>query len=140
MKKRTPKTTIGSRRGVIVAVLLCLPLTAAKKEKPSTASEPYSLIAGTVYRPPGFAFPGAAVTLTPEQPSANGVKLKKASAITDARGEWALRVPPVPAQWRVDVKVDKYRPEQRSVSIIGEQRVDLSIILEPVKSSPEPAQ
>ena len=59
------------------------------------------------------------------------VKLKKAEAVTDARGEFAVRVPAVPAKWRVDVKVNGYRPEQRSVSVEGEQRVDLSIILEP---------
>ena len=62
----------------------------------------------------------------------DGAKLKKAEAVTNFRGEWAVRVPPVPAQWRVDVKHSGYRPEQRTVSVEGEQRFDLSIVLEPI--------
>jgi hypothetical protein len=112
-------------------------LSAAKKEKSKNASAPYALIAGTVYRPPGFALPGAEVVVSPEQPEVNGAKLKKAEAVTDARGEWAIRVPPVPAKWQVNVKIDGYRPEQRSVSVEGEQRVDLSITLEPARPTKE---
>jgi hypothetical protein len=112
-------------------------LSAAKKEKSKNAVAPFALIAGTVYRPPGFALPGVEVAVTPEQSEVDGTKLKKTQAVTDARGEWAIRVPPVPAKWRVNVKIDGYRPEQRSVSVEGEQRVDLSITLEPARPSKE---
>jgi hypothetical protein len=114
--------------------------SAAKKQKSRDASAPYALIAGTVFRPPGFALPGAEVIVSPEQPEVNGVKLKKEKAVTDARGEWAIRVPIVPAKWRVDVKIDGYRPEQKSVSIEGEQRLDLSIILEAARPTKEAKQ
>jgi hypothetical protein len=116
---------------------LCIPVASgAKKDKPN-ASTAFALIAGTVYRPPGFALPGAEVRISPEQSEVNGIKLKKEQAITNTRGEWAVRVPPVPAKWRVDVKMDGYRPEQKSVSVEGEQRVDLSIILEPAGPTKE---
>ena len=85
-----------------------------------------------MFRPPGFALPAVEVVIAPEQPEVNGVKLKKSEAVTNSRGEFAVRVPPVPAKWRVDVKSNGYRPEQRAVSVEGEQRVDLSIVLEPV--------
>ena len=78
----------------------------------------------------GEPLAGAVVTLT---------DLGRAT-VTDARGEWVVRVPPVPAKWRVDVKIKGYRPEQRSVSVTGEQRIDLSIILEPARQPQEATQ
>ena len=138
-KKKATRT--GSRFIAIAAVLMgsCLPAFAEKKAKPENAPA-YALIAGTVYRPPGFALPGVKVVVEPEKSESNGAKLKRSEAVTDSRGEWAVRVPPVPAKWRIDVKVNGYRPEQRSVSVEGEQRVDSSMVLEPVRSSKEAAQ
>jgi hypothetical protein len=139
-KKRTRKKTNGSNLvpgRLLIAIaflvtLLCPAALSQKKDKQKSASVPFALIAGTVYRPPGFALPGVEVIIAPEQPDVNGVKLKKAETVTNFRGEFAVRVPPVPARWRVDVKTNGYRPEQRSVSIEGEQRFDLSFVLEPV--------
>jgi hypothetical protein len=139
-KKRTKKRTSGSSfvpGRLLIAIaflvtLLCPAALSEKKEKQKAAAAPFALIAGTVFRPPGFALPGAEVVIAPEQREVNGVKLKKAEAVTNFRGEFAVRVPPVPAKWRVDVKSSGYRPEQRSVSVEGEQRLDLSIVLEPV--------
>lgn len=137
-KPRTRKKRIGNNLIVLAAVLglFCSTLTAAKKGK-AKESLPHAVIAGTVYRPPGFAMPGVEVAITPEKREVDGVKLKKVEVSTDARGEWAVRVPPVPATWKVDVKRSGYRPEQRSVQIEGEQRLDLSIVLEPTESPKE---
>ena len=144
--KRTRKTRTGSSFRLLiaataVAVTVCPLLFAADKneKRKSEATAPFALIAGTVYRPPGFALQGVHVVLTPDQPEAGGVKLKKTETVTNGRGEWALRVPPVPAKWRVDVKTNGYRPEQRSVSVEGEQRLELSIILEPANPLPKEA-
>ena len=145
-RKRRKKTRTGSSlrffiAAAVVAVTVCPALFAADKndKRKSEASAPFALIAGTVYRPPGFALPGAQVVVAPEQPEAGGVKLKKADAVTNRRGEWAIRVPSVPAKWRVDVKINGYRPEQRSVSVDGEQRLDVSIVLEPTNPLPKEA-
>ena len=146
-KKRTRKKTSGSSRFLhrsLIAIaflvtLLCPAALPAKKEKQKAAAAPFALIAGTVFRPPGFALPGAEVVIAPEQTDVNGVKLKKAEVVTNFRGEFAVRVPPVPAKWRVDVKSSGYRPEQRFVSVEGEQRLDLSVVLEPV-NPPKEAQ
>ena len=123
---------------MVLGSALCSPVAiAARKDKSKDASAPFALIAGTVYKPPGFSLPGAEVTVSPEQPEAGGIKLKKSQAVTDARGEFAVRVPAVPAKWRVDVKMNGYRPGQKSVSVEGEQRVDLSIILDPSGATKE---
>jgi hypothetical protein len=140
--KRTKKTRIGSSLAALaIAALFCVPASvAAKKEKSKETQAAFALIAGSIYRPPGFALPGVEVKLVPESSESQNVKLKKAEAVTDARGEFAVRVPAVPAKWRVDVKVNGYRHEQRSVSVTGEQRVDLSIILEPAGQPKEGTQ
>lgn len=138
-KKKTRKGTIGSNlqsrshliAAAAVLALLCPLALPARKDKQKEAPAPFAVIAGTVYRPPGFALPGVQVRIVPEQADSGGVKLKKAEAVTNTRGEFALRVPPVPAKWRVDVQSSGYKPDQRSVSVEGEQRFDLSIVLEP---------
>jgi len=138
-KKTTTKTrtTSGSKfAGLLVPVfvlalfvLLVAPAAAEKKpKKPSGASEASSVIAGTVYRPPGFALPGAAIEITPETEG----KSKKMKSVSDARGEFAVRVPAVPMKYKVDVKSNGYVPQQQTVAIEGEQRKDLSFQLEPV--------
>jgi hypothetical protein len=144
-KTRKTKKTSGSsaasgcRRWIAIAFLVTLLCPAAfpeKKDKPKQAAAPFAVIAGTVFRPPGFALPGAEVVVAPEQPEVNGTKLKKAQVVANFRGEFAVRVPAVPAKWRVDVKSNGYRPDQKSVSVEGEQRFDLSFVLEPTQNSP----
>jgi len=130
-KKMRKRTTSGSKLAILLlalSVLLVTPAAAEKKPKKPNASEAFSVIAGTVYRPPGFALPGAEVEITPETDG----KSKKMKAVSDARGEFAVRVPVVPMKYKVDVKSNGYQPQQQAVSIEGEQRKDLSFQLEPV--------
>ena len=130
--KRTRATRTGSK--LLAILLLCAGVAVSAPKKGKAENVPYALLAGTVYRPPGFALPGVKVLIEPEQTESNAVKLKKTEAVTDSRGEWVVRVPPVPAKWRIHVKVNGYRPEERSASVEGEQRVDSSIVLEPIVS------
>ncbi len=131
-KKRTKRKTSGSNLAVLLLALfvLVIALAAAEKKpkKPTAASEAFSVIAGTVYRPPGFALPGAEIEVTPESED----KPKKMKAVSDIRGEFALRVPVVPMKYRVDVKSSGYVPQQQTVAIEGEQRKDLTFQLEAV--------
>ena len=130
-KKMRKRTTSGSKLAILLlalSVLLVTPAAAEKKPKKPSASEAFSVIAGTVYRPPGFALPGAEVEITPETDG----KSKKMKAVSDSRGEFAVRVPVVPMKYKVDVKSNGYQPQQQAVSIEGEQRKDLSFQLEPV--------
>lgn len=133
-RKRTRTRTTGSSRFLFVlliaAFLTASALEAKKKEKP--AAETFAVIGGTTYRQTGLSLPGARVRVRPEQSAdASGKKLKGVEAATDSRGEFAIRVPAVPAKWAVDVQANGYRPQSKSVSIEGEQRLELSFVLEP---------
>ena len=121
----------------LLAFSCSFPLVASSpKEKNQQAA--FALIAGTAFRPPGFSLPGARVEVRPESPKNAGVKLKKLESVTDARGEFAIRVAAVPMKWTVHVKADGYSPNEKTVSIDGEQRVDVNFQLEPV-NGPEGA-
>jgi hypothetical protein len=131
MRKMKTRTTTGSKVAGLVLLLLVVcaaPAAAEKKpKKPSEAFQPYSIISGTVFRPPGFALAGAEIEIVPE---AEG-KAKKLRTTSDSRGEFALRVPPVPMKYKVDVKHTGYHSQQLSVAIEGEQQKALTFQLEP---------
>ncbi len=88
-------------------------------------AQPHALIAGTVFRESGLSLPGAEITLTVVEESGPGRKARPMEARSDARGEFAFRVPPTPARYRLSVKAHGYLPEEKTVSISGEERVDV---------------
>jgi hypothetical protein len=108
-----------------------------EKDKRKNAAVPHALIAGTVFRPPGFALPGARIAIKPDAEEAGGARLKAQTAVGDARGEFAVRVLPVPMRWTVAVQMNGYESQQKTVSIEGEHRADVSFVLEPVQAKPQ---
>jgi hypothetical protein len=99
--------------------------------KDKKVPEPHAVVAGTAFRPPGLALPGAKVRIAPESSSSAGLKLKPVETQTDARGEFAIRVPVVPMKWTVHVQANGYQAQARTVQIEGEQRVETTFQLEP---------
>src|SRR5690349_10731437 len=82
-KKKRKMRRIGSSI-LVLAAIGSLALAADKKKV-----EPYALVAGTVFREPGFALPGADVTVVPNPgPGQAPVKIKKLQALSNARGEF----------------------------------------------------
>ena len=65
-----------------------------------------------------------------QEPSPSEVKFWPVKVATDNRGEFAVRLPIVPASYRVSVQVSGYLPQTKSVSVQGEQRFDLSFMLD----------
>ena len=100
---------------------------AGKSGKP----EPFALIAGSVFRDTGFSLAGAELTVEPAPEAKVPSKFKRIKTVTDARGEFAVRVPSVPMRYTVSVKARRYRLDRKEVSIQGEERVELLFRLEP---------
>ena len=133
-KSRKRRRTIISRRLSFFLLGFCLMgLTAGnatEKEKAKAhKAETYSVVAGTVFRPPGFALPGAEVTLKPEK----GKGQQHMTA--NSRGEFAFRVPPVFARYTISVKASGFQSEEKSAEVGIEQRIDIAFELKP-KSKP----
>ena len=115
---RTTRTKTGSR---LAAVVVCGLLSWATGKKP----EPYAIVAGTVFREDGFLLPGASVTLLPKDVP----KGKKLEAVSDARGEFAFRVPAGAAAYVVRAARKGFRPAEKEASVSGDGRVDVTLIL-----------
>lgn len=109
-----------------VAGIAVAPAIAKKKDK----SEPFALVAGTVFREPGFALPGAEVSLKPEPDAQSTVKVKPAKLISSPRGEFVFRVPAAPMRYTVSVKAQGFREQSKPVTISGDERVDVFFRLE----------
>ncbi len=114
----------------ILLVGFCIPGLAAgnaaeKDKEKAKKVESYSVVAGTVFRPPGFALPGAEVTLKPEK----GKGQQHMTANT--RGEFAFRVPPVFARYTISVKASGFQSEEKSTEVGIEQRIDVAFELKP---------
>lgn len=120
-KTRTTRTS-GSRRGWLLAILGGVASTLG-------AEEPYAVVAGTVFRETGHAMPGAEVMIeaTPEQGER---KPKTQKQTTTFRGEFSFRVPAKPMRYTVSVKASGYRAQSKSVTVQGDERVDISVLLD----------
>ncbi|MBM3784196.1 MAG: carboxypeptidase-like regulatory domain-containing protein [Acidobacteria bacterium] len=98
-------------------------------EKKPKEKKAISVIAGTVFRDPGFALPGVPVELI--EVRAGGKKGKTFKTATDARGEFAFVLPPKEANFRVRVAVKGLAPEEKETSATPGVRTDVYFSLKP---------
>jgi len=88
---------------------------------------PHAVIAGTVFRDPGFAQPGATVTIVrKDQP---GKKLEQLES--NYRGEFSFHVPAGPATYIVTATLKGFKPERQEFEVSGEEKVNATLLLIP---------
>lgn len=119
-------------RTVIHPRLLLLALLFAAVAAGEKPAKSFALIAGTVFRDPGFSFPGVAVLLEPKPEGKTSVKVKKMKVVSDNRGEFAFRVPPGPMRYHLSIQAPGHAPEVRTVEVSGEERQDVYVTLKPL--------
>ncbi len=132
MKTKKTTTRIGNERSATLARRSLLWLAvflpgAAAKDKKKKGPPAQAVLAGTVFRGVGFAFPGVAVVAVPDPPA--GKKLWR--AISDSRGEYVLRVPAGPASYNISVEVNGYAPQRKRITFAADERLDFNFLLEP---------
>jgi hypothetical protein len=107
---------------VLLAVFSCW---AGAKKKPETE---HAVVAGTVFRDPGFALPGAKVVLSRKgDPKAK----KLQETVTNPRGEFAFEVPPGAATYVVTVSHKGFQSGEKEAMIAGDERIDVTLSLAP---------
>ena len=94
-----------------------------------SASE--AIIAGTVFRDPGFAFQRVEVVLTVLTPPSGTKPAKPRKVATDARGEFVFRVPAGASKYRVRASAEGYMAEEKTVDVNADERVDVYLTLKP---------
>jgi hypothetical protein len=126
-KKRKLKKRTGTSLTLLLALLsaVFLPLAAAPKKKP--VLDTYAVISGSVFDERSYALPGADVILAPEvQPTkANTIEM-----VSDARGEFVVRVPPGPMHYSVTVHAKGFQSLRKTVSVQDQERVEVTFQLE----------
>jgi len=114
-RKKTKKTF-----SLLVSIALGASLSAGGKKEVA----PYAIVAVSVFREPGFALPGAEVSLTAD----TGSKPKK--GLCDARGEYVFRVSAEPKNYLVRATARGFHPEEKHVAIHGEsERAEVTLEL-----------
>ena len=127
-KKRKRKKRIGISLALLLAAFL--PLAAAPKKKPPLP-DTYVIVSGSVFQDTGYALPGADVTLALDTQSASAPdKMKPIQLVSDARGEFVVRVPPGPRSYTVAVRAKGFQSQQKSISVNDQERVEVTFQLE----------
>ncbi len=117
-----------TKSSVLFLLLVASAAWLAAADKPKK-QESYSVVAGTVFRESGLSLPGASVTLAPENEAGAKVRVKKLTATSDGRGEFAFRVPAVAAKYVVQATMKGYSSETKTVFVSAEERIDVTLSL-----------
>jgi hypothetical protein len=125
-KKRMRKKRTGSR--VLPCIVFLLAAAASGGDK--RALKPHGVVAGTVFREPGFALPGARVVLTSLPEPGSALKPFKEAALSSPRGEFAFAVDPVEMHYKVAVSAKGFAPQEKKVEIRGEEQVEATFMLQ----------
>jgi hypothetical protein len=88
---------------------------------------PDAVIAGTVFRDPGFAQPGASVILSLK--SAPAKKLQH--QISSPRGEFTFRVPAGPNRYLVTATLKGFQTAREEIEIQDQEQINATLLLVP---------
>jgi hypothetical protein len=124
----TTTRRIGRLRLLVVGLLT---LGAGAGQLPAQEKAAYSVIAGTVFREPGFALPGAVVTLEAAETPAKGKRFKPQKVVSDRHGEYAFRLAPTEAKFKLTAVAKGFVPQEKETTATPGVRVDVFFELKP---------
>jgi hypothetical protein len=101
-----------------------------RSQRPKRPQETYAIVAGTVFQEDGRLLRGANVTIRAEPEGGAPSRFKPLSLVSDSRGEFAFRVPAMPMRYTVGVKAAGFKMQEKTVSVSGEERVDVFFQME----------
>ena len=125
MRKR--RTTKSSLAAFALFLFAAWPGLTQASRKGGKKEAPHAVIVGTVFRDPGFAQPGATVTLVRKDQS--GKKLDQLES--NYRGEFSFHVPPGPGEYLVTATLKGFKPARQEFEISGEEQVNATLLLIP---------
>ena len=97
------------------------------RKKAKKEAEPYAVIAGPVFRDPGFAQPGASVVLALKSAPA-----KKLLEVTSSpRGEFTFRVPAGPRSYLVIATLKGFQTAREEIEIQDQEQINATLLLIP---------
>jgi hypothetical protein len=103
------------------------------KQKNRKEAEADAVIAGTVFRDPGFAQAGASVVLALK--SAPGKKLRQATS--SPRGEFAFHIPAGPNTYLLTATLKGFQAAREEIEIQGQEQINATLLLVPESKKKE---
>jgi hypothetical protein len=129
MRKRKTRTTKNNVLPCAAAVLIAACLASFHASAaPDKKQVPHATVAGTVFRDPGFALPGATVVLI-RKDDAKSKKLQE--AVSNYRGEFAFQVPAVQGAYIVRASLKGFHPDEKEALISADERIEVTLVLVP---------
>ncbi len=119
---------IGSSRLLFLALGLAISFPAVAQQR---SEAPHAVVAGTVFHEPGFALAGARVVLTSIPDAGSPAKPQTQKAVTGSRGEFAFRLPPTEAHYKISVSAKHFTGQEKTVEVRGEEQVETTFLLAP---------
>jgi Carboxypeptidase regulatory-like domain len=120
--RRKPKPAAGLF--LLLPALFLAPSLPAQGHKQQA---PYAIVAGTVFRDPGFAQPGASVVLALK--SAPTKKLQQ--QLSSPRGEFSFHVPAGPQTYLVTATLKGFRTAREEIEIQDQEQNNATLLLVP---------
>jgi hypothetical protein len=90
-------------------------------------AEPHAVIAGTVFRDPGFAQPGASVVLALKTAPAKKIQRQ----ISSPRGEFTFRVPAKPNRYLITATLKGFQTAREEIEIEDQEQINATLLLVP---------
>ena len=128
-KRKATKTGVNLARHAFLSPLLTAVVLASGKKPKEKEKKLAAVIAGTVFREPGFAVAGVEIELV--EIRGDGKKPKPRKAVTDSRGEFAFSVPPEEQKYKVKASAKGLQPEEKEATAAPGARVDVFFTLKP---------
>lgn len=106
---------------VLLAVLLAFPALATPSPGPrKEKGKHHALLIGSVFTAEGLSLPGVQVTV-----KRKGDRKPKWKAVSDRRGEFAVRLPPGRATYEVTTHSKNRENETKTIEVYNRERVDV---------------
>ena len=110
--------------GLLAVSLLCgAAVSAQSKSKKPKKDAPYALLFGTVFTEQGRLARGVSVVVRQKEGK------KKWEALSDGQGEFAVRLPPQPAVYRVRAHAPSVESAEAEASFTADERQDVVLRL-----------
>jgi hypothetical protein len=105
---------------LLLAALLAATASAAPAEKKKKEQEPHALLTGTTFTAEGLSLPEIPLAITRK-----GDKKPKWRVTSDARGEFAVRLPAGRATYEVATESKEHENQTQEIEVHGEETVTL---------------
>ncbi|HVN78281.1 MAG TPA: hypothetical protein VMW38_04730 [Terriglobia bacterium] len=123
------------KAGLVVWLLFCLlPGVEAKESEKERGEDAFALLVGTCFNEKGLSMRAVAIVVETQISSEQKLKRKKWTTATDARGEFALRLPAGQARFLVKASKDGYESQERTVDFSSDERQNILFNMEPLPS------